>query len=311
MPLSVMVYSLLKNSDPGVPAVVYIAHNQGFADSGCCEKLNEIVHRFPFAKAQYCNAEALLEKHRALFETERNKWAPIIWAGPLITEVLPPDVRGNILYLDVDMLVVRDPAPLFDIDLAGRGLVGAAVIEGERSRFKDMEALEWPETAGHYYNNGTLLLDLDRYREKNLSEKILQWYSKYRDVSIRTDQDSQNAVFGADLTKIPVAWNFNDSLLYREFLRRPFAKTLRTHPRREVLEAIVNPGIVHYINRKPWCFSHRPTHELYHRHMKELGFYTPELGGTGFRQKFQLFIYRRLHSAIRVWADLMLRRIRR
>ena len=300
-----MVYSLLKNSNPSAPATVFVAHNRKFAEAGCREMLDRIVSGFPFAKAVYCDAEELLGKHRALFETKRNIWAPIIWAGPLITEVLPAGTHGKVLYLDVDMLVTHDPAPLFDTDL-GEKFVGAAVVEGERSRFRDMEALEWPKEAGHYYNNGTLLLDIDRYRERGHAEKILKWYAKYRDVAVRADQDSQNAVFGAELMRLPVKWNFNDALLYRSFLRRPFARTIRTHPRREVLEAIAEPGIIHYVNRKPWKFSHRPTRKAYHLRMKELGVFDSALDGRSLGEKLQLAIYRALHGAIRTFAKALL-----
>ena len=305
-PLMVVVYSLLRHSQ-AVPTAVYVAHNQAFADRGCRERLDRVVKKFPFASVIYCNADALLSKHRAVFESKLNLWSPIIWAGPLVTDVIPGDVRGKLLYLDVDMLVNADLGPLFDIDLRSSELIGAAVIEGERARFSDMEALEWPKEAGHYYNNGVLLLDLDRYREQRITEKIVAWYAKYRDRSIRTDQDSQNAVFGAQTTPIPAKWNFNDALLYKAFLMHPFARKIRTHPRREVLEAITRPCIIHYINRKPWEFSHRPTRALYHQCMRELGLFKPGLDGSGLRQKAELAFYRLFHAAIRALAKAMLR----
>lgn len=304
-PLMVVIYSLLKHSH-AVPTVVYVAHNQAFADRGCRERLDRVVGKFPFASVTYCNADSLLSKHRAVFESSLNKWSPIIWAGPLVTDVIPADVRGKLLYLDVDMLVNEDLGPLFDIDLRSGNHIGAAVIEGERARFSDMEALEWPKEAGHYYNNGVLLLDLDRYREQRITEKIVAWYAKYRDKSIRTDQDSQNAVFGSELTRLPVKWNFNDALLYRSFLRHPFARTIRTHPRREVLEAIAEPGIVHYVNRKPWKFSHRPTRRTYHLRMKELGVFDPALDGRTFGEKLELAAYGALHGAVKALARALL-----
>lgn len=304
-PLMVVIYSLLKHSLP-VTTVIYIAHNQKFTDGDCRTRLNRIVERFPFASVVYCNAENLLTNYHAVFETPLNQWSPIIWAGPLVTDVIPGDVRGKLLYLDVDMLINADLGPLFDIDLQTNNLISAAVIEGERARFSDMEALEWPKEAGHYYNNGVLLLDLDRYREQRITEKIIAWYAKYRDKSIRTDQDAQNAVFGAQTTPIPVKWNFNDALLYKAFLGHPFARKIRAHPRREVLEAIARPCIIHYINRKPWEFSHRPTRALYHQCMRELGLFKSDLNGIGLLQKAELAFYNAYNGLIRFYARLLL-----
>lgn len=303
-PLQVVIYSLLRNADPLHRLSIYVAHERTFLEQNCRQTVTDLVSRFPFADVVFCDQTGLLGKYGDVFASELNLWAPIIWAGPLISDAVPPDVGGRIVYLDVDMLVLKDLGPLFNMDLGGA--VAAAVIEGERRRFQNLIRCEWPEEAGNYYNNGTMVIDLDRYRAERIPERIVAWYAKYKDVAIRTDQDAQNAVFGARVTPIHPRWNYNDGWLSRITRATPFTKTLRAQPKRDVLEAILDPGVVHYINRKPWEFCHRPERKSYHRYMKELGFFDPALDGRTVRERLELRFYDLYNGLLRAYARLLL-----
>ena len=304
-PLQVVIYSLLRNADPSRRLTVYVAHEKSFAEENCRQTVADLVGRFPFASVVFCDQTDLLKKYDALFASELNLWAPIIWAGALISDAVPPDVGGRIVYLDVDMLVLGDLGPLFDMDLGDA--VAAAVIEGERRRFQNLLRCGWPEEAGNYYNNGTMVVDLDRHRAERIPERIVAWYAKHKDVAIRADQDAQNAVFGARITPIHPRWNYNDGWLSRIIRTTPFAKTLRAQPLRDVLEAILDPGIIHYISRKPWLFGHRPERKAYHRHMRDLGFFDPALDGRTARERLELRLYDFYNALLRAYARLLLK----
>ena len=304
-PLQVVIYSLLRNADPSHPLSIYVAHERSFLERHCDQEILKLVGRFPFADVTFCDQTHLLRKYGDVFASELNLWAPIIWAGPLISDAVPADVGGRIVYLDVDMLVLKDLGPLFDMDLGDA--VAAAVIEGERRRFQNLIRCEWPEAAGNYYNNGTMVIDLDRYRASRIPERIVAWYAKYKNVAIRTDQDAQNAVFGADVLPIHPRWNYNDGWLSRIVRATPFTKTLRAQPKRDVLEAILDPGVIHYINRKPWEFCHRPARKAYHRYMKELGFFEPTLDGKTPRERLELRLYDLYNGLLIAYARLLLK----
>lgn len=304
-PLQTVIYSLLRNADPTHRLTIYIAHEKSFIEKNCRQAITDLVSHFPFANIVFCDQTDLLKKYGDVFASELNLWAPIIWAGPLISDAVPPDVGGRIVYLDVDMLVLKDLGPLFDMDLGDA--VAAAVTEGERRRFQNLIRCEWPKEAGNYYNNGTMVIDLDRYRAERIPERIVTWYAKYKDVAIRTDQDAQNAVFGARITPIHPRWNYNDGWLSRITRVTPFTRTLRAQPTRNVLEAILDPGVVHYINRKPWEFCHRPERKAYHRYMRDLGFFNPALEGRTARERLELLLYDLYNGLLRAYARFLLR----
>lgn len=305
MPLSVVLYSLLKQADPERKLTIYIAHDGSFSEGEGRESIQTLVSRYPFANVVFCNAARMLKTHRTVLESARNKWAPVIWAGPLLTEVLSEEVTGRIVYLDVDMLICRDLGELFDLNLHGN--IAAAVPEGDRTRFTDLADCGWPENATTYYNNGTMVIDLDAYRREHVAERIVEWCRKYKDVAIRADQDAQNVVFGARTMPIHPKWNYNDGWLARLARTSPFGGRFRGHRRREILEAVLSPGIIHYISRKPWTFTHRPERGVYHQHLRELGCFDPSLEGHGFYEKMELAFYDIYNGLLKVYAHLQLK----
>ena len=302
-----MVFSILKNANPERELHIHVAHDQSFADKGCCEAISSLCARYPFAKAHFHNVDELVQRHQSVLSSRFKTGSYIFWAGPLLSEVLPKDITGKIIYLDVDMLVLTRLDELADLDL-GHENVAAAVIESVRADSAYLEACEWPTAAGDYYNNGTMVIDLDRYRQQRICERIVDWYAKYGDAALCKDQDSQNAVFGDRIVPIPPKWNYNDGWLVRIARSSPFSKTIRAQPKAAVLEAINSPCIIHYIaSRKPWAYTHRPTRRIYHRYMKELGVYDPALDGTTLRQKLELAFYDASNGLLAAYARLLFR----
>lgn len=302
-PLSVVVLSLLKNTKDAAPTEIYVAHSTAFAEKGCCERVKSVVGKFPFAKVSFIDADATLGRNREVFESEMNKWSPLVWAGPLADELLP-SVTGRIVYLDVDMLVLDDLGEFFTMDLGDA--LGAAVPENVRCKFAYLDEMEWDPGAIYYFNNGTMIIDLDRYRREGVSGQIIKWYAKHKSKAFATEQDTQNAVFGGRLLKLDVRWNCNDYRLYKMFLTGFFRRTILGRDRGEIAAAIVDPGIVHYMHRKPWNYSHRPTRALYHAYMKELGIFRPEIAGTGLGRRIESALYDFYFAVIRGLARLMM-----
>ena len=86
----------------------------------------------------------------------------------LVGELLPTDVE-RVLYLDCDMVILHSIRELYDTKL-GKNVVAAVeeptVLERVRYEIRlDYEA--------SYVNAGLLLIDLKKWREENLGEKII------------------------------------------------------------------------------------------------------------------------------------------
>lgn len=263
--LSVAVYSLLKTNDPTRPITIFIAHDRPFVDAGGQTAIEKIVSRFPFATVRFLDFTPVQEEAGEIFR-------PLLWAFPLCARLLPADVKGKIIYLDIDIVVRKDLGELFDLDLAGAGQLAAAVNESRREHRAYLEAAGWPTEAGYSFNNATTVVDLDAYRREGISDKIVDWYRAHSSTAINLDQDAQNVTFGARTRRLPPKWNYTDGWLERLPKLNPFAREWRVFPPREMIEAILDPSIVHYIGRrKPTSWTHRPERRLYRQMMNELG----------------------------------------
>ena len=267
--LSVAVHTLLKAADSTKPISLYVVHDRSFVDRGGVGRIRRIIRKFPFASVWFGDLSPLLETYSDVFTHAGTK---LIWAFPLCDKILPPYVRGNIVYIDIDMLIRKDLGELFDLDLRRGGFVAAAVNESRREHRKYLIDAGWPESAGYSFNNACTVLDLDVFRSERLSDKMIDWYRRHRSIARNTDQDCQNVVYGDRTLRIPPKWNYTDGWLERLPKLNPFAREWRVFDPVEILEAILDPCIIHYIGpRKPTQWTHRPERKIYRQMMDELG----------------------------------------
>lgn len=269
--LSVAVYTLLKTNDPKKSIALYVAHNRAFAEAGGKDRIQEIVDRFSYASVCFMDVTKVFETYHDVFSLNGMP-VHMLWGFPLCDKLLPEGVTGQIVYIDIDMLIRRDLGELFDMDLASEGYVAAAVNESRREHRQYLIDAGWPEEAGYSFNNACTVLDLDAFRREKMSDQIVAWYRDHKDIAINTDQDSQNVVYGARTKRIPPKYNYTDGWLERLVKLNPFAKEWRVFPPKDMLEAMLNPSIIHYIGRrKPTRWTHRPERNVFRRAMEELG----------------------------------------
>lgn len=303
--LSVGIHSLLRTTDPTKKLWIFVAHNQTFADLGYCERIREIVSKFDFASVEFGNLTPILEQYPESFN--KIKFKAMMWGFPLCEKILPPDVTGTIVYLDMDIVVMKDLEELYSMDLKSLGMVAAAVDESKREEIpRILETGEWPEAAGNGFNNAIHVVDLDAFRAAHYTDRIIEWREKHKDAYF-TDQDAQNVVYGDKTVRIPIKWNYTDGWLERIFKLNPFAKTWRVFPKKDVLEAILNPSIIHYIGtRKPTSWTHRPERKIYRRYLNELGIIqNDKLPGETPLKKVVAKLFDVYHAFLRLYVRLL------
>lgn len=136
--------------------------------------------------------------------------SPLAFVRLLAAELLPSEVRKAI-YLDCDVVVLDDVAELWDIAMGGKSLLGAQDLIGyvgdPSAGIKNYRELGIPPDR-KYFNSGVLVLDLERFREKRLGERLLQYVTDYRDVIRASDQEALNAVLTDDWAELEYRWNW-------------------------------------------------------------------------------------------------------
>lgn len=176
----------------------------------------------------------------------------------IIPEIMP--AYHKVIYLDCDMVVEKDVAELFDLDLNGN--IVAAVkdldIAGQvKTNMNDISKYIREELGisnpFDYAQAGTLVLDLDALRQITSSEELLKVATSK---SFRChDQDVLNKMFAGKIHYLPQEWNvimdWENPPVHTS--RMQFLKMAPREMYNEYQVARTHPFIVHYAGyQKPW-----------------------------------------------------------
>lgn len=174
-----------------------------------------------------------------------------------IADILPQDVH-RVIYVDGDMIVNGDIRPLWEMDLQGN--VCGMVWAPDWNEHSIFERLGYDPKYG-YFNNGTMLYDLDYLRAVNYSEKALEYVNTAKHDLGMMDQDVANALLYDKILRLPLQYNFQSKFLWQSYWVEHTEEF-----KKEILEAARHPIIIHYSDkRKPWQIENinRPFSKLW------------------------------------------------
>jgi lipopolysaccharide biosynthesis glycosyltransferase len=145
------------------------------------------------------------------------------------------------IYLDTDLIVLADLKELYDTDLSGNiaGCIldSAAFDPNQAPRLTNDLRLKNPSL---YFNAGVMLIDLDAWRQNQVTQKAVQVSAERYDVLAALDQDILNIVLEDRWLSLERRWNTLKFWAAEDF----------------------NNGIVHLCGKvKPW-------HPDYHENFK-------------------------------------------
>ena len=197
--LGVALYSLLSSAESGTHYVIYILDDEispanraklhALQDTHDCE-----VHFLP-----------VHERLRELGCKEHRDWPATMYARLFLPTLLPSEQR--VLYLDIDVLVMRDLGELLHARLGG-ALLGA-VYEGLYTKFSaHWRRIGVPEGYG-YFNSGVLLMDLEAMRAEQTEAALQSYLSTHASLLMFPDQDVFNAVLYHRVLALHPRWNWN------------------------------------------------------------------------------------------------------
>lgn len=162
---------------------------------------------------------------------------------------------GRIIYLDCDILVNGDLAPLFEFDLKGNPM--GAVVDQCSSY---VNYLIGHKRHDKYFNSGVLLIDNKICREQDMSEKFVNTV-KTIDLSntfLGADQDIMNVTYYQKVTTLPLCYNMmftTRSFSGKNCLRLASKSEDDYYTIEEFDKARSNPQIMHFAGGgryQPW-----------------------------------------------------------
>lgn len=179
----------------------------------------------------------------------------------LIPSLFGEDVTKAI-YLDCDIIVCADIIDFWIQDIRSFALGAIRFYE-----FNGQALLGIPREAS-YFNAGVLLMNLEKWRENNISSKVLDFIAKYPERLISWDQDALNGVLYNDWVEIDMKWNLRSQLFEYDYIKAGLPSE------EEFNELKRNPSIVHFTTAsKPWHYlNNHPFKADYFYYLNKSGY---------------------------------------
>ncbi|MGM9904007.1 8 glycosyltransferase [Enterococcus sp. 10A9_DIV0425] len=117
----------------------------------------------------------------------------------------------KVLYLDSDILVLDDIVNLYDEPLHGK-TIGAVIDPGQTKALKRLGI----DSDEYYFNSGVMVIDIDQWNKKNITEKTISFLKEHGDRIIYHDQDALNAILYGDWEQFHPKWNMQSSLIFEK-----------------------------------------------------------------------------------------------
>ncbi|HEY1078065.1 MAG TPA: glycosyltransferase family 8 protein [Fontimonas sp.] len=202
---------------------------------------------------------------------DNERFGRAAWFRIFLPRLLPDCER--VLYLDADALVLDVLGELWRSDLRGNAL-GAVVNPLYPSMSLAFLARLGVQSAAQYFNSGVLLMDLQRWREDRLDERVLAEAQRSAASETWPDQNILNREFAGRWTALPLRYNVQNTVFDLRVADLPVDAA-------QVADARARPAVVHFIGPyKPW---HRrcnhPARGLYWAHRRQTPWPTAPLQG--------------------------------
>jgi lipopolysaccharide biosynthesis glycosyltransferase len=261
----VAVTSILHHaSEPGRFHFYFLQGNRKLSDRSRA-KFSEVIETYG-AALDYVEVDV-----RLLAEFENlgpERLSPAVYYLMMIPNLLPNLERC--LYLDCDVLALGNLAELWDTVNPDAGVAAVADCNIDRDRV----SLEKYEVIKRYFNAGVMLMNLQRWRERERVKSCLQLSANPRMHDRFANQDVLNVIFRDDVYFLHPRWNIQGG-------QKPIVKTKELDQEwREILQA---PRIAHFAGSGKPCnmgMAHRWSMEYWRMLAKTpWGREMPDLGG--------------------------------
>lgn len=190
-----------------------------------------------------------------------SRFSAAAWFRVLLPDLLPE--LDRVIYLDVDLVVVKNIAPLWNTKLDTK--LVAASTNPFYPNMSMVPVYKLGITHGSdYFNSGVLLLDLKGLRVFGLAKKVFALASSDPAITRFADQDPLNAVLHQHCLLLSPAWNAQ-SPYFDLSTKQLSSQGISVEG---IQAARLRPAIIHYSGPwKPWNFrcSH-PKRALYKKY---------------------------------------------
>ncbi len=195
----------------------------------------------------------------------------------LLSSVLPSNI-DKVLYLDCDIIVLRDLHEIFDIELDEYALAASIDHFPYDARHRKQLHMEADERT---FCSGVMLVNLKYWRDNNVEQGLLEYAKRHRDVVYLHDQDVLNYFFKKKWFLLSPKWN---CVAYSvSAIKYPFFRSF------DFEEYLNEPMLYHYaaVGQKPWYDMNMPNKKYYIHYLELSGYKEIKFKATTFMAKIK------------------------
>lgn len=154
-----------------------------------------------------------------------------------------PSCIDKVLYLDPDLIILKNLENLYNIDLNNNYFAAASHVNKPLQKINEIRLQM--EKGCPYINSGVMLMNIALLRKHQDYSKVFEYISKNKNILFLPDQDIISAVYSDKIITIdPYIYNMTERMLFSP-------KTRKMDINIEWVKE--NSAIVHYCGRnKPW-----------------------------------------------------------
>ena len=273
-----VLYSTDSNYAPHAAASIYslLDHNRDF------ETINiyiiddnisgEYKEKFKKIAENFSNAGIIFypfEKLKPKLQIKETWYAMVGYARLMLSEITEAE---KVLYIDCDTIINGSLKELWETDIEGYCIGGVQ----DNPALYAVEAIGMDDS-NRYINGGVMLINLKKWRDDSIEEKIIQMIKDHNGFVFHHDQGIVNGVCKNSIKILHPKFN----TMSQFFLMN--AKQIKSlydmnnyYTQDELDEATKTPVIIHYINKfynRPWFKScSHPLKDLYIENLSKTPF---------------------------------------
>lgn len=182
------------------------------------------------------------EQEQALRSMKTNvNWPTATWIRVMFPSLLPVK-DGRFVLFDSDISIMNSLRPLFEMDMRGHAIAAVPAAKPREYIEETNRRLQLP-LSRPYFNAGVMMVDIARWREEDLTRRVMEYGQRHAERLKFLDQDAINAVLGEsgrDFLELDRTWNnylMDDSWQRANVIHFVYDKPIfreSTHPARHV-----------------------------------------------------------------------------
>lgn len=170
----------------------------------------------------------------------------------------------KVLYLDGDVIVQKNIDLLYDVDI--NNFYAACVKDLKSMTYNPPQLIKLSLSHSAYFNSGVMLLNLEKMREHNITEKLLIY--RKNGINYFMDQDAFNVIFEEKVLYLPFFYNVITSVL--EYFNIESINNYYGLIESDKKNIVKKSCIIHYASPyKPWDYNNLLCVDIWDKYYRE------------------------------------------